>query len=1297
MKHRLARAVLVLLVLGAGAPARSQTPYLVKDVSPAVRPATVGAARELTVAGPSLFAFADTPAGRGVFRIDASGTPTLVREAPVPALGTSAVMTAAGNDVYFTADGGLWRSDGTAAGTTMIRQFLPSASAGGQIANVGGVIYFRVQADVSGELWKSDGTSAGTVRVASVYAGDLTPAGNRLFFTDVLTGGLWTSDGTEAGTVRLGTVVVKDVLSKMVPQGNGLLFIGAEAGAVGDLWRSDGTQAGTVKVKTFSPSLPHSLTPLGGDFLLAGGVTAPALWRTDGTEAGTTLVKDALTIRSMHEANGTVFLHGHTPATGNELWTTDGTTAGTSVLDVCPGTCSFLTATNTSYATLPTGIAFHRRTMPGEVWKTDGTVTGTIEIGDAVGCSKFQQISPMTSFAGSAYFSACNDGSEEEYRTDGATLVKLTAGLDGASSSPAFVGDASGRAIFAASRPDVGREVWSTGGSEGSTQLLVDLTPGPTGTEWNAVASLGDLFTFTTTAFMAGGALWSTDGTPAGTSAIAPVETDITRRAAVRDRIAVFAAGKGFGPPYRTDGTPEGTFPVAPPEVGVASNSGVALGQEAIATHGPGFTFLVGEITQVWSTIDGTEPAPSIAPPTRCSWLTSVDESLFLACFGVLGENELWISDGTQSGTRLLAPLPGSAVPGWVAMEGKLFFRVADPTGTGTTLWSSDGTAAGTAPLSSIATVPTNPIGLTVSNGVLYFAGFTPQAGVELWRTDGTAAGTFPLGDLDPGPASGISPDFESSSAIAAMAGGVLFTAATGTRGAELWWSDGTPAGTVPLPQIAPGPASSSPAHLRRVGARVFFSADDGTRGREPWAVELATPSVAVGDLTVAEGDAGTTTASFPVHLDLPAGTLVTLSYATVADSAQAGVDFVPVSGTLTFVPGARDLSIDVAVIGDILDESDESFALQITSVAGAALADGRGAAVIADDDLPSAAFGGASVVEGDTGTVNASFPVTLTTADGQPTTHAVSVLGEVVYGTAGRQDFPTFAPPPPPAVTFPAGTPSGTTLPMLVVVAGDTLDEPNENFQVRLAGQNDATIAGEIPTGIIVDDDGIEAAPPVELTHGSTLTADLVPPAGRASDVDFYLVQQHADASYEVVVDGISGDALPLWVSRVHPIGSALQWAQPVGTGNGVAMSWVGIGTLATEHLRVESAGCGSACGSDDTYRLRFYETTLAAPRINNHGGQVTAVILQNTTASPTAAVLTGWRADGSFGFRSAVVTIPPRGTAVLDTTQEFAGFVGSLTVAHTAPYGALVGKVVALDPATGLGFDTPLRVKPR
>ena len=68
----------------------------------------------------------------------------------------------------------------------------------------------------------------------------------------------------------------------------------------------------------------------------------------------------------------------------------------------------------------------------------------------------------------------------------------------------------------------------------------------------------------------------------------------------------------------------------------------------------------------------------------------------------------------------------------------------------------------------------------------------------------------------------------------------------------------------------------------------------------------------------------------------------------------------------------------------------------------------------------------------------------------------------EVDPGTAERARLPAAARPrrrPAPSVTFPAGTASGTTLPLHVPVRGDTLDEPNETFPLALDARNDATL----------------------------------------------------------------------------------------------------------------------------------------------------------------------------------------------------------------------------------------------
>jgi hypothetical protein len=136
-----------------------------------------------------------------------------------------------------------------------------------------------------------------------------------------------------------------------------------------------------------------------------------------------------------------------------------------------------------------------------------------------------------------------------------------------------------------------------------------------------------------------------------------------------------------------------------------------------------------------------------------------------------------------------------------------------------------------------------------------------------------------------------------------------------------------------------------------------------------------------------------------------------------------------------------------------------------------------------------------------------------------------------------------------------------------------------------------------------------------------------------------------------------------------------------------------------AAESILVQSGGCTTDCGPDDAYRLRFYETTGSLARINNSGSQVTVVILQNTTSATVNGSLRFWTPSGA----SAIVTgpsftIPPRGSVLFNTSAlGLAGFSGTATVTHDGPYGGLAGKAVALEPATGYSFDTPMLLRPR
>ena len=171
------------------------------------------------------------------------------------------------------------------------------------------------------ELWRSDGTAAGTVLVKNINPNDsrrsagshpnnLTVVGQTLFFTaDDGTHGreLWKSDGTRSGTVQvkdinLGSRSSGSHPSELSAMGGGLFFAADDGTRGEELWRSDGSRSGTVLVKNinskdsryYSGSYPSSLTAMGGELFFAAddGTHGEELWRSDGSRAGTVLVED---------------------------------------------------------------------------------------------------------------------------------------------------------------------------------------------------------------------------------------------------------------------------------------------------------------------------------------------------------------------------------------------------------------------------------------------------------------------------------------------------------------------------------------------------------------------------------------------------------------------------------------------------------------------------------------------------------------------------------------------------------------------------------------------------------------------------------------------------------------------------------------------------------------------------------------------------------------------------------------------------------------------------------------------
>ena len=133
------------------------------------------------------------------------------------------------------------------------------------------------------------------------------------------------------------------------------------------------------------------------------------------------------------------------------------------------------------------------------------------------------------------------------------------------------------------------------------------------------------------------------------------------------------------------------------------------------------------------------------------------------------------------------------------------------------------------------------------------------------------------------------------------------------------------------------------------------------------------------------EGAAGTSVnAQFNVLLSNPSSQTITVSFGTANGSATAGSDYVATSGTLTFNPGETSKSIPVQVTGDNIDETDETYVVNLSSPTNATIGAAQGVGTIGDDDGPTLSIGSASVTEGNTGFVNAVFTVTLSAASPQ-------------------------------------------------------------------------------------------------------------------------------------------------------------------------------------------------------------------------------------------------------------------------------------------------------------------------
>ena len=267
----------------------------------------------------------------------------------------------------------------------------------------------------------------------------------------------------------------------------------------------------------------------------------------------------------------------------------------------------------------------------------------------------------------------------------------------------------------------------------------------------------------------------------------------------------------------------------------------------------------------------------------------------------------------------------------------------------------------------------------------------------------------------------------------------------------------------------AAGSLQSSASFTATAGTTYRIAVDGYAFAFGPFTLDYAVtpPSVAIGDVVVPEGQAGTRSGLFTVSLDRPSADTVTVAYATADAGAAAGSDYTARSGSVTLAAGSTSATIKVPVAGDTIDESDESFTVGLSAPAGVDVADGTGTARIVDDDPTavtgrSIAVGDVSVHEGDAGGRTAVFTLSLS----KPSTSTVTVVFATANGTAlkpgdytGKSGIASFAP----GVTGAA---------VKVWVNADAVAEGDETFALELSSPSGAVIADGLGSATILDDD---------------------------------------------------------------------------------------------------------------------------------------------------------------------------------------------------------------------------------
>lgn len=425
--------------------------------------------------------------------------------------------------------------------------------------------------------------------------------------------------------------------------------------------------------------------------------------------------------------------------------------------------------------------------------------------------------------------------------------------------------------------------------------------------------------------------------------------------------------------------------------------------------------------------------------------------------------------------------------------------------------------------------------------------------------------------------------------------------------------------------------------------------------------IDVRPPELRIESTTVTESPGGTN-ASFTVWLATSNNVSVTVDFATTNLGAVAGADYQAATGTVTFPPGVTNQTINVPILDNFVNESNEVFGVRLSNPSHALPLITNATATIVDNDAPPAAtILDASMFEGDSGVTQFVFNVALSA----PSEQWATVGYAAAPGTAqANSDYLPTSP-----GSYLSFAPGQTNQTITISVRGNTVNEPDETFLVNLTPGQTATIADAQAVGTILNDDAV----PGRLDH---FVFDPVQP-NRRVNVPFAIRVQAVDA-FDVAVSDFNGS-----VSITAPVADnpGTGFVSPMVLGNFNQGVWIG-------EVAVNQAWPGITLRVDDGAE----HVGLSAPFNTFPIWPLTLTLLAATnetagliTNAGTLTTLYTNDTDIELFVTSGNTNLLLAGTAILPAGQTNATF--NLTVLDDALLNAT--RTVGIS-ATGPGFAT-------